>query len=291
MTCPACGAAAVRAVYRDRWPTGFEKRIHRCGACGLAFVAPMPTAAALAALYDDRRYFARETPGEIGYAHYDPPLRWFCDLLDQLERLGARGSLLDVGPATGAFLRLAQQRGFQVSGIEPSEWAAQQARAAGLNVRAGLFEDLAPAEAPACFDVVAMSHVIEHFRAPDAVLAECARLLRPGGVLVIWTINYAAPMWRDPKRTYGSEGREHLFYFTPESLRRMVARAGLVVRRCFTQPCPTPRGWAAAERFQGRVPAAGKLAGRWFTWIYQGILRSAFRPLRWSDLILLASKR
>src|SRR5690606_17476207 len=45
----------------------------------------------------------------------------------------------------------------------------------------------------ASFDVVAMQHVVEHLRDPLRAFAECARVLRPGGVLVVHTVNQHFP--------------------------------------------------------------------------------------------------
>src|SRR5439155_426394 len=78
----------------------------------------------------------------------------------RLRAFGARGRLLDVGAATGAFLREARAAGLDAVGIEPSEAAARVARAAWLDVRATTIE---AAELPAGrFDVVTAFDVLEH---------------------------------------------------------------------------------------------------------------------------------
>ena len=85
------------------------------------------------------------------------------------------------------------------------------------------------------FDAVHSAHVIEHVYDPVALLAECRRILKPGGTLVILTPNtgsaghrYFGQAWLnlDPPR--------HLVLFSEASLRVAASRAGLNVRRLDT---------------------------------------------------------
>jgi hypothetical protein len=63
--------------------------------------------------------------------------RTYARELDRLERHAPGHELLDVGCHSGFFLEQARERGYRVSGIEPSRWAVEQARALGLEVFTG----------------------------------------------------------------------------------------------------------------------------------------------------------
>jgi 2-polyprenyl-3-methyl-5-hydroxy-6-metoxy-1,4-benzoquinol methylase len=273
MTCPTYEG---KEVTLDKWRSGFEKRVHRCHRCGLSFVAPLPSQDELLVLYDEG-YF-QSADGSLGYTDYEPLMVWFAELLRKLRRVGAESPLLDIGTATGEFLLLAKEHGFEGLGIESSSWAAEKAQQKGVQVLVGTFEEIAPSLPSASFGSVVMSHMIEHFPDPLGVLKECARLLRPNGWIAILTPNYASPKWKDKNQTYLTS-REHLFYFTPLSLRLMVAKAGFTVRHCVSQPCPSPLAWAEIARKEGTFHWL-RFFSKCFTWAYKKWLRSAFQPMR-----------
>ena len=52
------------------------------------------------------------------------------------------------------------------------------------------------------FDLVVMNQVIEHLEAPEAVVAELARVLRPGGRILVSTPNYGTFAWPLVESTY-----------------------------------------------------------------------------------------
>jgi 2-polyprenyl-3-methyl-5-hydroxy-6-metoxy-1,4-benzoquinol methylase len=118
--------------------------------------------------------------------------------------------------------------GWTVQGVETDPRSAElAANTFGLSVHQGTLESAGfPADH---FDSVTMSHVIEHARDPVLLLAECRRILRPGGILVIVTPNirsmghrYFGRAWRDldPPR--------HLYLFSRKTLNRVAYQAGFV---------------------------------------------------------------
>ena len=78
------------------------------------------------------------------------------------------------------------------------------------------------------FDVVTAWHVVEHVPDPVAFIADLARVTRPGGLVLIET-----PVWGEIAEAFGAEWRyllpcEHVHLFTPDTLARLLAGAGLV---------------------------------------------------------------
>ncbi|MBI4184197.1 MAG: bifunctional 2-polyprenyl-6-hydroxyphenol methylase/3-demethylubiquinol 3-O-methyltransferase UbiG [Proteobacteria bacterium] len=107
-------------------------------------------------------------------------------------------SLLDVGCGGGLIAEPLCRLGARVTGIDAAAAtvavAALHARQAGLAIayRALAPEDLAAevaAGSGAPFDAVVSLEVIEHVAEPDAFLAALGRLVRPGGALVLATLN------------------------------------------------------------------------------------------------------
>ncbi|MCC7106811.1 MAG: class I SAM-dependent methyltransferase [Chloroflexi bacterium] len=183
---------------------------------------PQPEPSDLVAAYDevvDERY-EEEQAGRIAT---------FNRVLDDLEQHEATGRLLDVGCHTGVFLTVARERGWDVSGVEPSRWSVDRARERGLDVLHGTFGTVSlPAGG---FDVITMWDVIEHLADPLAELQHAAALLRPGGLLAISTMNVEAWFPRVLGRHWPWYMQMHLYYFTPSTLRQMLAEAGFEVAR------------------------------------------------------------
>jgi SAM-dependent methyltransferase len=150
--------------------------------------------------------------------------------------------------------------GWSVQGVEPDPAAADTARARGLSVATGTLEDAAfPAGR---FDVVTLSHVIEHLRDPLGTLRECARVLAPGGRVIVVTPNAAS----DGARVFGSswmawDPPRHLVVFTPGSLERLMGAAGLSAIEVRTAARSARIHWRVSHQIRRRGRAPGMHCG------------------------------
>jgi SAM-dependent methyltransferase len=118
-----------------------------------------------------------------------------------------------------------RSRGWKVRGTERSPSAAQQARDVfHLDVSAVDVEDLA---AGARYDAVILWHVAEHLHEPGATVRAIARLLRPGGVLLIAVPNFGSPEARIGRAGwFHLDVPRHLVHFTPSTLTAILEAAG-----------------------------------------------------------------
>jgi len=145
------------------------------------------------------------------------------------------GRLLDVGCGDGSFLRRMRDAGWDVTGTEPDALAAARlAEREGFPVRASVDELLSAGTQR--FDVIVLSHVIEHLPDPVSMLAQLRRMLEPSGRLILTTPNAQGlgtrifgSSWR------GLEPPRHFNVFTPASLRLALDRAGFRVARLRTE--------------------------------------------------------
>lgn len=123
------------------------------------------------------------------------PLR--LDYIEGLEPLPGK-SVLDVGCGGGLLSEGMAARGAQVTGIDMGEAPLSVAKLhlyeSGLDVdyRQITAEQMA-AEHPASFAIVTCLEMLEHVPQPESVIAACARLVKPGGLVVFSTLN------RNPK--------------------------------------------------------------------------------------------
>ena len=141
---------------------------------------------------------------------------------------GEKGRLLDVGCGSGNFLKRMYTAGWEVVGTEPDKQATVSlASKDGFQIYNSL-EELIQGEKQG-FDIIVLSHVIEHVIDPINTLVELRRLLRGGGRLLLTTPNALSlgsrifsSFWR------GLEPPRHFNIFSPESLSHALKRAGLM---------------------------------------------------------------
>ena len=222
--CPICDRAPRRPfrLRNKRW-------LLQCPSCRLGW---WRWPAFDPAAFYDRDYFASELAAK-GYSDYlalAPGVRRTARArLGWIDRcLAGRHSerrLLDVGCATGGFVAAAGARGWRARGIEVSPWAAECARAAGLDVRRAAIDELKSDELR--YDCVTLWDVVEHLPDPCGAVRSVARLLGPGGVLALSTGDVTSlcaalsgPRW------HLFNLPEHLFFFSPRALNRLLSAAG-----------------------------------------------------------------
>ena len=156
-----------------------------------------------------------------------------------------------------------------------------EARKNGLQVVEGTQASAGFAEGQ--FDVITMWDVIEHVGDPAAELREAYRLLRPGGILVVHTMDIDSLFARVMGQQWPWLMEMHLFYFSQRTLRRMVERAGYHILHCAPQGRYTRLGYLVT-----RVQALSRPAA----WLLNGAV-SAFRlqrlalPINLGDLVTL----
>lgn len=135
--------------------------------------------------------------------------------------------VLDVGTAGGAFLTAATEWGYRAQGLDPSIALVEQGKKRGLSITQGT---LASAPwSPHTFDLVCLWDVLEHVADPFAVLSQCKRLLRPGGVLLINFPDIGTWPARLAGRHYWWLLSVHLHHFSKPTLKKLCARAGFEI--------------------------------------------------------------
>lgn len=219
--CPLCAGVEARLLFSP---------LRQCRTCGLVCTDPSAVAAA-ETLYGEQYYTERNAYVADGGIF----LRTFERMMDGVQRYKAAGSLLDIGCGVGQLLQVAQSRGYTVAGCDISTWATDYARRAGYDVRTGTLAELHYADQN--FDIAVASHTLEHVPEPLPFLQEAHRILRNDGLLVIAVPNFASVMAQTLRlRWAGLLPDQHLWHFTPTTLRAMLQRAGFHTLRVTSDP-------------------------------------------------------
>jgi 2-polyprenyl-3-methyl-5-hydroxy-6-metoxy-1,4-benzoquinol methylase len=269
--CNLCGArdaeeiipSTLDRVTRGNWSvyactsSGYGRHgpIVRCRRCGFVYANPRPNDTEVLDLYNavkDPLYVAERAGRILTFEHHLRPMVTFTG--------PAEGRfLLDVGAYTGVFVEIAAQHGWNAWGVEPSAWAVEQARAQGLQMILGTLEEATfPMQR---FSVITMWDVIEHVTDPLATLRAAWERLEPGGTLVIHTMDLDSLFARVMGKRWPWFMEMHLSYFTRETLRQMIEKAGFTVAWMGAQG-----RYLHARYLASRVTALAPLVGRPLEW-------------------------
>lgn len=265
--CPVCGGGGGQNILHENlidnvfFVAQGAWTLYQCLGCASAYLNPRPSPQSIGKAYGTY-YTHKRAPSQVelaklslfrrlrrmlanGYlncrygAKREPSSRfgtWLVKLLPAQRSVldmqyrylpkPTRGQrLLDVGCGNGDFLVNAIEAGWLVTGLEPDAKAAKAAQERGLDIVVGVIDVLA--EESCVYDVITLSHVIEHVHEPRQLLQSVHRLLKPGGVVYIDTPNInslGAELFKQNWR--GIETPRHLVLFTHSSLETLLIDNG-----------------------------------------------------------------
>jgi 2-polyprenyl-3-methyl-5-hydroxy-6-metoxy-1,4-benzoquinol methylase len=142
-----------------------------------------------------------------------------------IQRFKNFGRLLDIGCGTGELIYVANKLGYQAEGLEYSQSLVEYVRAKyHATVHCG---DVGMVNLPNKYDIITMSHVLEHVIDPLATLQDVSKLLNPGGILYLAVPNIDC--YEARFRGWGSYEDYHLWYFSPNTLKHFLEKVGAQV--------------------------------------------------------------
>lgn len=288
VACNNCGSTAstVVAVGRDREyenTTSDLFAVVQCMECGLRYLNPRPDASEVSVIYPSsyHAYNVRGTGKRLSPVTRLRHRLYARRLRRPLRYLSGSSSirLLDVGCGDGWMLdlyRLAEPGRIDTYGVDFSPDACAAARAAGHQVFCDRFEDL---DVDRQFDLINLSHVIEHMADPRQVIAKVHELLRPGGVLVIETPNTDTVDWRWFRGSAWGAYHipRHWTFYDPISIRRLGESTGFLLRETIFHPAPVHWVWTFHNLSLATSGVLGRLGRRAFA--PMGIFRGGMKAL------------
>lgn len=219
--CPGCRSTSGANL---GCANGFD--IQRCLGCGTLFTARLPDT-------DEAKDYESFYADDRNVAVPQFVLGRLEQTVASLERYRSLNRWLDIGCGTGTLLQAVANGRWEGIGTEVAPAVVHAVRDTGLDVVLGEAGEL---DFPiASFDVVSLVEVIEHVPRPELLLADAARLLRPGGALYV-TTPHARSLSARLLRTRWSviAPPDHLQLFSVTGLRADLERAGFVVRSIAT---------------------------------------------------------
>jgi len=218
--CPLCSSSRSKSFDRRTF-RGFPVENCICLNCGLIYQSPRMTEAEMEVYYQAeyrRTYQGMEGPIARDLVVQTARAQALLDFVQ--PKFTCIDRCLDIGCSTGLILKYFQSHfNCQTVGIEPDNAYRTYAVGQGLTVYPSLGE--LEKEPEARFDLVIMSHVLEHLPNPVGYLSHLREsLLMPDGYLLLEVPNLYA---------HDSFEVAHLFAFSPHTLKEVLRKGGLVV--------------------------------------------------------------
>jgi SAM-dependent methyltransferase len=190
-----------------------------------------------------------------------------------LELLPPGRTLLDCGCGAGDNARVLAAGGWVVTGITISPREAELASRHCAHTIIANLERGVPLRSTQ-YDVVLISHVLEHLVSPDRLLGSIKALLAPDGVLAVglpnvanWRVRLALLRGRFEYTDTGIMDETHVKFYTLESGKRLLTRNGYEVTAALAD------GWLPIGRVRGLIPTpAVDQIDRWCTARFPGLL-------------------
>lgn len=228
--CILCGRKKYHRLYAIK---GYS--INKCNRCGLISTHPIPSQKNLDVYYKNFSF-------ADGFS-FEGNLRIDAKRsLRNLDTLGFQnGELLDIGCGAGFFMDEARNKGWSTTGIDtakkPIEYARQKLK---LNV---IQKDFNKYQTKRQFDVVSLQQVIEHLSAPHSLLKKIRTLLKPNGIICISTPNINSWLHKVLGERFNYFiPPEHLVYYSPETLKKILEKNGFEIIRITTYGYPMDLG-------------------------------------------------
>jgi len=228
--CPWCGSdkAQINLWLKDDFLTKEDFHICECLSCGLLYTMPRPPKDKIGDYYKSEEY----------YSHQENKKGFIPKIYEAVKKVNLKhkikiatngleaGKLLDIGCGVGDFIHVAEAKGWNCQGVEPSEEAKEIAR---KRIKANIINSEAMETIPdATFDVVTMWHVLEHVDDLRWQVEQLQRLIKPNGRIVIAVPNYNSYDGQYYKEHWAAyDVPRHLNHFNKKTIVKIFKTKGL----------------------------------------------------------------
>lgn len=189
---------------------------------GFLETRPQPERKDIAKYYQSEEYISHtdSKKGAIAFLYQKVRSYSLVQKVKLISKLNSgKGTLLDIGAGTGEFLRVAQKKGWVVSGVEPNEGAREFAQDKNIP----LDESIAVPEGKT-FDVVTLWHVLEHMPDLQNTIHKTQQLVKEGGTLIIAVPNFNSFDAKYYKNYWAAfDVPRHLWHFSRDAMSKIFS--------------------------------------------------------------------
>ena len=264
--CPLCKSASIKKRFacKDHFASGEMFDIYECSDCGFAFTQGAPDETEIGRYYESPEYVSHSNTdkgllNKLFHLVRSIMLRRKVSLVKRLTLL-RNGKLLDYGAGTGYFAHSMHNAGWDVTAIEKSSAAREQAKELfGMEL---LPEEELAKQPGGKYNVVTLWHVMEHIQQLDNFWEEMHRILDESGIAIVAVPNsasYDAEFYGEHWAAYDTP--RHLWHFTSSTIANIASKHNFILERRYPMPFDGFYISMLSERYKGRKLAS--LRGLW----------------------------
>lgn len=210
---------------KDYLVSGESYEVMICDQYDMLVTSPVPV---------DPEYYYKD---DAYISHTDAKRTWFDKVYQSIKKISTKRkyklistfetekNILDIGAGTGDFLSFFKDKGWKISGVEPSKTARMLAEEKGIHLHEKL-----RAITHQKFDVITMWHVLEHVPNLSEHIRHLEKMLTKEGILVVAVPNFKS---FDAKQ-YGEfwaayDVPRHLWHFSQKSIDQLFSEVQMSV--------------------------------------------------------------
>jgi 2-polyprenyl-3-methyl-5-hydroxy-6-metoxy-1,4-benzoquinol methylase len=285
--CPACDSTSWKSVFdvTDHSISHETFKLIQCTGCGLIATSPRPDEDTLGDYYKSEKYISHSgtSKGFVNALYLQArnyALGWKHQIINKLYD---KKTILDFGCGTGEFLQHVQQKGWTVSGMEPSDMA--RAKAEKLIGKPIFTSEEAITGQHA---IVSLWHVLEHIPNPDQTITKLKSAMSESAALIIAVPNcpshdasYYGEYWA------GYDVPRHLWHFNRKAMVLFLRKHGLTVKQILPMKLDAYYVSMLSEKYKNSGSLAALMKGTW-----RGLRSNmvASKTGEYSSLIYIATK-
>lgn len=218
-SCKLCGGHGLVAYLNS-------DKINLCLACGGAFLVSDIIPRDLDNYYQGNIFYAENSKNPVLIEGMKNSARFYLNFLKKHIRPSDEKVFIDIGSNYGSLVEEACKCNFKAKGLEKNDYLVSASLARGLDVSS---QDLAICVSDNSVDVITMMHVLEHLPDPLKSLKDIHQKLKTDGLLMIGVPNFSSYLSKKDGLSWRYIALEHLFYFSPKSLMKMLNLCGFDV--------------------------------------------------------------
>ena len=218
VNCNLCGIDDTQQLFEKN-----QCNIVKCKRCGLIYINPRLNQNAVKEIYG-----GNYSAGWLEHKKTISKRKRAKKILKRIMKVKKNGKFLDVGCSVGYILEAAREKGFEPYGVEISPIAINFAKKElELNVFEGYLEDANFSNN--FFDVITMYNLLEHIPNPSGLIQETSKILKPDGVIEIWTPNIGHRLAKRLGSDWPAIMHDHLYYFNLVTMDKILEKNGLYI--------------------------------------------------------------
>ncbi|OIO40378.1 hypothetical protein CO154_01925 [Candidatus Pacearchaeota archaeon CG_4_9_14_3_um_filter_31_7] len=240
--CDICNSLNYKLLFKTK-DIQFENNgqfdIVKCENCGLIYLNPRPTKKEIEKYYpkeykpyqskDEKSEKSRKTSNifykVMRFLAGKKSITGINEIFDKI----LEGKVLDLGCGSGELLKELKEKGFECYGVEMDKNAVEICRKNNLKVIQGDIQEYIK-KINAKFDVIILSHVLEHLYNPSFVIREISRILADDGVFIIAIPSADSLMFNLFKSKWHSiDSPRHLYLFSTKTLSSLLQKYNLAI--------------------------------------------------------------